>query len=136
MAAFGGLVASIGTDTSEFLSRLKKKPQPHDTDSEALTRTVTIDEPEEVDTKKGITSKQFHHLAYRMAVKSYEEDPAQNFSEPRSRPGVTAIRRKIAAKKAKGGRGYQIANATAHYVCDLATTGAKGELSKVVENTY
>jgi hypothetical protein len=136
VAAFGGLVASIGTDTSEFASRLKKKPQPHDADPEALKRTVTIDEPEEVDTKKGISSKQFHHLAYRMAVKSYEEDPTQNFSKPRSRPGITAIRKKVAAKKAKGGRGYQVASATAHYVCDLATTGAKGELCKGVENTY
>ena len=125
MAAFGGFMASLGTDTTEFSQRLKKRPQ--NTDVEAVTRVISEDEPGEISMKKGITSKQFQHLAYRMAAKSYEEEPLHNFRKPQSRPGLTTIRDKVAAKKAKGGRGYQITSATGHYACDLATTGAKGE---------
>ncbi|KAF2626779.1 glycosyltransferase family 1 protein [Macroventuria anomochaeta] len=127
VAAFGGLMASIGTDTTDYSHRLKKRP--HNADIETLSRVVSNGEPEEIDPEKGLTSKHFHHLAYRMAVKSYEEDPRRNFSKPRSHPGLTAIRNKVAAKKAKGGRGYQITSATAHYVCDLAVTGAKAPVA-------
>ena len=126
VAAFGGLMASIGTDTTELLHRLRKRPR--HVDVETLQRSVSNDEPDDIDLTKGITSRQFHHLAYRMAVKSYEDDPNQNFSKPRNRPGITAIRTRVAAKKVKGGRGYQITSATTHYACDLATTAAKGEL--------
>jgi sterol 3beta-glucosyltransferase len=125
VAAFGGFVASLGTDTAEFSQRLKKRP--HNTDAQALKRLVSDDDPGEVSLKKGITSKQYNHLAYRMAAKSYEEDWSHNFRKPRSRPAFAAMREKVAAKKSKGGRGYQIASATAHYVCDLAATGAKGK---------
>ena len=99
-------------------------------DIETLQRSASNDESDEVDLTKGITSKQFHHLAYRMAVKSYEDDPTQNFKKLRNRPGFAAIRTKVATKKAKGGRGYQITSVTTHYACDLAATGAKGELPK------
>lgn len=125
IAAFGGLMSSIGTDTSEFSQRLKKRS--HTEDIETLARTVTNGAEEQLDPKKGITSKQFQHLAYRMAKKSYEDDPVNNFTKPQNRPGLVAVRRKVAEKKAKGGRGYQIASATAHYVCDLTVTGAKGK---------
>ncbi|KAF9694720.1 hypothetical protein EKO04_007312 [Ascochyta lentis] len=127
LAAFGGLMSSLGTDTTEFSQRLEKKPR--NLDVESLARIVSNDEPGEIDPKKGITSKQFHHLAYRMAVKSYEEDPSQNFRMPQSRPGITAIRAKVATKKAKGGRGYQITSATAHYVCDITATFAKAPVA-------
>jgi sterol 3beta-glucosyltransferase len=130
MAAFGGLISSLGTNTADFSQRLKKRPR--NTDAEALKRHVSKDDPGEVDLKKGITSKQFYHLAYRMAAKSYEEDLAHNLRKPRSRPTFTVIREKVAAKKAKGGRGYQVTSATAHYVCDLAATGAKGKPSKLI----
>ncbi|KAJ4985852.1 glycosyltransferase family 28 domain-containing protein [Stagonosporopsis vannaccii] len=126
-AAIGGLMSSIGIDTSEFSQRLKK--QPHTEDIETLARVVTNGAEEQLDPKKGITSKQFHHLAYRMAKKSYEEDPAKNFTKPQARPGLVALRRKVAEKKAKSGRGYQITSATAHYVCDLTITGAKAPVA-------
>jgi hypothetical protein len=128
VAAFGGLLASLGTDTSEFSHRLKKKSAQEDV--ETLTRVETTGDPGEVSLSKGITSKQFHRLAYRMAAKSLEDDPSQNFSKPRSRPGIAAIRDKVARKKAKGGRAYQITSATAHYVNDLTVTGLKGEFPK------
>lgn len=117
-------MASIGTDTTDFSHRLKK--QTHHEDVETLARTVTNGAEEDFDPKKGISSKQFHHFAYRMAKKSIEDDPAKNFSKPQARPGLIAIRRKVEKTKAKGGRGYQITSATAHYVGDLAATGAKG----------
>ncbi|KZM23991.1 transferase [Ascochyta rabiei] len=126
LAAFGGLMASLSTDTAAFSQRLERKPRTMDVES--LERIVS-NESGEIDPKKGLTSKQFHHLAYRMAVKSYEEDPARNFKKPRSRPGITAIRTKVAAKKAKGGRGYQITSATAHYICDVTATGAKAPVA-------
>jgi hypothetical protein len=129
VAAFGGLMAGLGTDTTEFSHRLKKK-EDH-ASVEALARTVTNGEEEAFDPKKGITSKQFNHMAYRMAKKSYEEDPMKNFTKPRSSPNFIAIRRKVAEKKAGGGRGYQIASATSHFVCDLSVTGAKGECRHV-----
>ena len=62
-----------------------------------------------------------------MAKRSYEDDPAKNFTKPRANPGLVAVRRKVAEKKAQGGRGYQIASATTHYACDLAVTGTKGK---------
>jgi sterol 3beta-glucosyltransferase len=130
VAAFGGLVSSLGTDTAEFSQRLKNRPRSMDV--EALQRHISRDDPGEVTLKKGITSKQFHHLAYRMAAKSYEEDPAHNFRKPRSRPAFTAMREKVAVKKAKGGRGYQVTSATAHYLGDLAATGAKGKPSNSI----
>lgn len=117
-------MSSIGTDTSEFSRRLEKRS--HTEDVETLARTVTNGAEEQFDPDKGATSKQFQHLAYRMAKKSYEEDPAKNFTKLQARPGLVAIRRKVAEKKAKGGRGYQITSATAHYVGDLTVTGAKG----------
>lgn len=119
-------MASFGTDTNDFSQRLKKRPQ--NADVEAMTRVASVEEPGEVDIKKGISSRQFHHLAHRMAAKSYEEDPTHNFKRPKNRTGLTAMRDKVATKKAKGGRVYQITSATAHYACDLAATGAKGEL--------
>jgi sterol 3beta-glucosyltransferase len=125
VAAFGGFVASLGTDTADFSLRLKRRPR--NTDAEALTRLVSNDDQGEISLKKGITSKQFHHLAYRMAAKSYEDDFAHNFRKPRSRPAFAAMRERVAAKKAKGGRGFQVTSATAHYVCDLTATGAKGK---------
>lgn len=129
VAAFGGLMTSLGTDTHDFSERLKKRPRGKDV--EAMSRILSNDEPSEVSLKKGITSKQFHHLAFRMAAKSYEENPAHNFRKPHIRPGLKVLRDKVAAKKAKGGRGYQITSATAHYACDLAATGAKGEPARV-----
>lgn len=125
IAAFGGLMTSLGTDTSEFSQRLKKRT--HSEDVETLARTVTNGPDEELNPKKGITSRQFRNLAYRMAKKSYEEDPDKNFTKPQANPGLVAIRNKVAEKKAKGGRGYQITSATTHYACDLAVTGAKGQ---------
>lgn len=127
VAAFGGLMSGIGTDTTEFSHRLKRRS--HNTDVEALARTVTNGEEEAFDPKKGITSKQFNHMAYRIAKKSYEEDPIKNFTKPHTSPGLVAIRKKVAEKKARGGRAYQITSATAHFVCDVSVTGAKGECS-------
>ncbi|KAF1362686.1 UDP-Glycosyltransferase/glycogen phosphorylase [Lizonia empirigonia] len=127
VAAFGGLMASFGTDTNEFSQRLKKRPQ--NAEVEAMTRVASVEEPGEVDIKKGISSRQFHHLAHRMAAKSYEEDPTHNFKRPKNRPGLTAMRDKVAMKKANGGRMYQITSATAHYACDLAATGAKAPVA-------
>jgi hypothetical protein len=127
IAAFGGFMASIGTDTADFSQRLKKRPQ--SSDVEALKRVRTRDESDEISVEKGITSRQFHHLAYRMAAKSYEDEMTQNFEKPQSRPGLCAIRERVAAKRAKGGRGYQIACATANYVGDLALTGAKAPVA-------
>jgi hypothetical protein len=129
VAAFGGLMAGLGTDTTEFSHRLKKKE--NHMDVEALARTVTNGEEEAFDPKRGITSKQFNHMAYRMAKKSYEDDPMKNFTKPRTSPNLIAIRKKVAEKKAGGGRGYQITSATAHFVCDLSVTGAKGECHRV-----
>lgn len=129
IAALGGLVASIGTDTAEFSRRLKKRPR--NVDIEASAQSASLGEADEIDPSKGFTSKQFYHLAYRMAVKSYEKDPIQNFRKPRSRPGIEAMRKAVAEKRAKGGRGYQITSATAHYAYDLAATGARGKLLKV-----
>lgn len=127
-------MSSIGTDTTEFSHRLKKRTNSEDV--ETLARTVTNGADEELDTKKGVTSKQFRNLAYRMAKKSYEADPAKNFTKPQPTPGLVAIRRKVAEKKAQGGRGYQITSATTHYVCDLAVTGAKGKLRKPRERRW
>jgi sterol 3beta-glucosyltransferase len=125
IAAFGGLMAGVGTATTEFSHRLEKRP--HHTDVEALARIVTNGEEEVFDPKKGITSKQFNHMAYRMAKKSYEDDPDKNFTKPRTSPGLIAIRKKVADKKASGGRGYQITSATVNFVCDLSVTSAEGE---------
>jgi hypothetical protein len=127
VAAFGGLVSSIGTDTAEFSQRLKKRP--HNKDVEASTRMLTSDKPDLVNVEKGITSTHFHHLAYRMAKKSCDGDYSHNFEKPQSRPGIVALREKVAERKAKGGRGYQISSATAHYVADLAATGAKAPVA-------
>lgn len=125
IAAFGGMMASFGTDATEFSQRLKRK-QNH-TDVEALARTVTNGEDEAFDTQKGITSKQLNHMAYRMAKKSYEDDPEKNFTKLRRNPNLVAIRKKVAEKKANGGRAYQIASATSHFICDISVTGAKGQ---------
>jgi sterol 3beta-glucosyltransferase len=124
-------MTSFSTDTAEFSHLLKKKS--HHEDVETLARTVTNGAEENFDPKKGITSKQFHHLAYRMAKKSYEDDYAKNFTKPNASPGLVAVRRKVEERKAKGGRGFQITSATAHYVGDLAVTGAKGELHPTVD---
>jgi sterol 3beta-glucosyltransferase len=124
-------MSSFSTDTAEFSHRLKKKS--HHEDVETLARTVTNGAEENFDPKKGITSKQFHHLAYRMAKKSYEDDYAKNFTKPNATPGLVAVRRKVEERKAKGGRGFQITSATAHYVGDLAVTGAKGELNPTID---
>lgn len=122
------MISSVGTATTEFSQRLKKRPVSEEVDDvEALARTVTNGTEEVVDPKKGITSRQFNHLAYRIAKKSYEEDPIKNFTRPQARPGLVAIRKKVAERKARGGRGFQITSATSHYVCDLAVAGAKGE---------
>lgn len=131
VAAFGGLMTSFSTDTAEFSHRLKKKS--HHEDVETLARTVTNGAEENFDPKKGITSKQFHHLAYRMAKKSYEDDYVKNFTKPNAAPALVAVRRKVEERKAKGGRGFQITSATAHYVGDLAVTGVKGELNPMVD---
>ncbi|KAI8931389.1 hypothetical protein NX059_011721 [Plenodomus lindquistii] len=127
VAAFGGLMSSIGTDTTEFSQRLKKKT--HSDDIEAAARTVANNAEEELDLDSGITSKQFNHLAYRMASKSYEEDETRNFTRPQVRPGLETIRRKVAKAKVKGGRGYQITSATSHYAFDLAVSGAKAPVA-------
>ena len=124
-------MTSFSTDTAEFSHRLKKKS--HHEDVESLARTVTNGAEENFDPKKGITSKQFHHLAYRMAKKSYEDDYAKNFTKPNATSGLVAVRRKVEERKAKGGRGFQITSATAHYVGDLAVTGAKGELHPPID---
>jgi sterol 3beta-glucosyltransferase len=115
----------MGTDTADFSQRVKRRPR--NTDVETLERLVSNDDQGEISLKKGITSKQFNRLAYRMAAKSYEEDFAHNFRKPQSRPAFAAMREKVAAKKARDSRGYQVTSATAHYVCDLAATGAKGK---------
>jgi sterol 3beta-glucosyltransferase len=125
IAAFGGFISSLGTDTAEFSQRLKRRPR--STDVEAMTRSVTNGSQAEIDPKKEITSKQFYHLAYRMAAKSYDDDLNHNFRKPRSNSRLTAMREMVAAKKAKGGRAYQISSATAHYAGDLTATGARGE---------
>ncbi|KAJ8118746.1 hypothetical protein OPT61_g357 [Boeremia exigua] len=127
IAAFGGFVSSVGTATTEFSNRLKKRSEREDI--EALARIVTNGAEEELDRKKGITSKQFNHLAYRIAKKSCEEDPAKNFTKPQARPGLVAIRKKVAEKKARGGRGFQIASATSHYVCDLGAASAQAPVA-------
>ncbi|RAR07338.1 glycosyltransferase family 1 protein [Stemphylium lycopersici] len=127
VAAFGGLMASLGTDTAEFSQRLKKRPR--ESDVEALKRTLTRDDADDASLEKGITSRQFHHLAYRMAAKSYEDDMIHNFEKPSSRPGLTALRDRVTAGRAKGGRGYQIVSATAHYIGDLTATGAKAPVA-------
>jgi hypothetical protein len=64
-----------------------------------------------------------------MAAKSYEDDMIHNFEKPSSRPGLTALRDRVAARRAKGGRGYQIVSATAHYIGDLTATGAKAPVA-------
>lgn len=120
-------MTSLGSDTSRFSQRLKKQPRPIGVEMSEISRVKSNAESEEIDPAKGITSKQLYHLAYRMAAKTYAKEPRQNLSKPRDQPGLAAIRNRVAAKKAKGGRGYQITSATAHYVCDLAITGAKGE---------
>jgi hypothetical protein len=124
VGAFGSLLSSISIDTAEFSRRLQR--QPRNIYAKVLQSDDTNDEANEIDPSKGITAKQFHHLAYRMAVKSYEDDPYQNLTKPRNRPAIAAVRTKVAVKQAKGGRVYQVANATMHYACDLATTGARG----------
>jgi hypothetical protein len=67
-------------------------------------------------------------LAYRMAVKSFEDEMGRNFSKPRSHPAIAAMREKVQARKAKGGRAYQISTATVNYVGDVTATSAKGML--------
>jgi hypothetical protein len=127
-------MTSFGTDTTEFSHRLKKKS--HHEEIETLARTVTNGAEEDFDPKKGITSKQFHHLAYRMAKKSCEDNFAENFTKPHATPGIVAIRRKVEEKKAKGGRGFQITSATVHYVGDLAATGAKCDTSLELDDGF
>lgn len=117
-------MTSIGTDTRDFSHRLKKHP--HNEDVEALARTVTNGTEEAFDPKKGITSKHLNHLAYRMAKKTYEDDPDKNLSKPEARSNIVAVRRKVQETKARGGRGYQIVSAATHYVGDLAVTVSKG----------
>jgi hypothetical protein len=126
VAAFGGFMASLGTDTAVFSQRLKKRPL--NSDEEALRRTRSKDDSD-ISLEKGITSKQFHHLAYRMASKSCEDDITLNFEKPQSRPGLTALRERVAARRAKGGRGYQITSATTHYIGDLAATVTKAPVA-------
>jgi hypothetical protein len=127
VAAFGGLLASLGTDTAVFSQRLEKRPL--NTDVEALGGTRSKDDSNDVSLEKGLSSKQFYHLAYRMAAKSYEDDMNHNLEKPQNRPGLTALRERVAARRAKGGRGYQITSATAHYIGDLAATGAKAPVA-------
>lgn len=136
MATFVGTMTSFGSDTSRFSHRLSKKPRKTGVEMSDMSRMDSNGETEEIDPAKGITSKQLYHLAYRMAAKTYAKKPSQNLTKPRNQPGLAALRNKVAAKKAKGGRGYQITSATAHYVCDLAITGAKSEHNDLRGDLY
>ena len=71
-------------------------------------------------------------MAWRMAIKMFDDDNMRNFRDPppTKNRNLAAMRARLAARKArKGGRAHQVVSATAHFVGDVAATGAKGELS-------
>jgi hypothetical protein len=132
IAAISGLISGLATDTQDFSHRLKKRPRPSDIEAPSSPSVQTADDPTSTpksSTKPPLSPHHLNNMAWRMAVKTFDDDNLRNFHEPPKNPNrnLAIMREKIAKRKARGGRAYQIASATAHYVGDVAATSAKGE---------
>jgi sterol 3beta-glucosyltransferase len=139
IAAISGLINGLATDTQDFSHRLKKRPRPSDIEAPSPTSSQTADDRTSIpksSTKPHMSPHNLNNMAWRMAVKTFDDDNLRNFHEPPKNPNrsLAILRAKIAKRKARGGRTYQIASATTHYVGDMAATGAKGE--SVVQSIY
>ncbi|KAF2025017.1 UDP-Glycosyltransferase/glycogen phosphorylase [Setomelanomma holmii] len=124
IAAISGLFAGIGTDTTTYSERLKRRPTAEDQvlDGKASLEAGTADEPPE---RKVRRPKHLENMAWRMAVKTYEGNLYDNLDKPHTNPKIAKLHSRIAAKKAKHGRAYQLVSATGHYAGDLSRTGLK-----------
>jgi sterol 3beta-glucosyltransferase len=134
IAAISGLINGLATDTQDFSHRLKKRPRPSDVEAPSSISSQAADDPTitpKSATQPPLSPHNLNNMAWRMAVKTFDDDNLRNLHEPPKNPNrsLAVLRSKIAKRKARGGRAYQIASATAHYVGDVAATGAKGELS-------
>jgi hypothetical protein len=132
IAAISGLISGLATDTQDFSHRLKKRPRPSDIEAPSSPSVQTADDPTSTpksSTKPPLSPHHLNNMAWRMAVKTFDDDNLRNFHEPPKNPNrnLAILRAKIAKRKARGGHAYQIASATAHYVGDVAATGTKGE---------
>lgn len=154
IAAISGLFSGLATDTKDFSQRLKKRPKPSSDPETALSpppltpppanppannttaaeNTLSTTPPQTAtDTDHPpLSSEHFNNMAWRMAIKMFDDDNMRNFRDPppTKNRNLAAMRARLAARKArKGGRAHQVVSATAHFVGDVAATGAKGELS-------
>lgn len=126
VATISGVIATIGTNTSDFSARLKRRPTPG---VPPTTKDKSRPDPkaEGPDRIKTLNPGQLESMAYRMAAKTYEDELHDNFKKPATSPMMVTIQARIAEKKAKRARAHQIISATAHYGGDLTKTGLKGK---------
>jgi hypothetical protein len=132
VAAVSGLFTGIGIDTASYGERLRRRPTAEDqlaADGKASTEGQDLTDGNANETPRGkvVSSKQLENMAWRMAVKTYNDNLFDNFDKPDSNHRLARIHSRVAAKKAKHGRAHQVISATGHYAGDLTKTGLKGK---------
>lgn len=135
VAAISGLVSSVGINTSDFLHRLKKRPQPRVPQESTVKTDMHNNNAGGKSHGEGMSTERMNLLAWKMATKSYDDDLIRNFDQPAENQRLTKVRNKAMAKKAKNGRAHQVASATAHYAGDLTITGLKGRITDLNSDT-
>lgn len=130
VAALSNYVQTLVTDTSEFKARLKKKEDtPADTKTERTRKHHHRKHEDEENQLKRLSSAQLESIAWRMALRTYEDDLRNNFEKPKRNPRLAQIHDRIIAKKGNRGRPHQIMSATAHYAGDITKTSLQAPVN-------
>lgn len=131
VAALSNYIATLGADTSEFKARVKKQDKGSDTDATPrpkLPRKHHRHAEEERELKK-LSSVQLENFAWRMALRTYEDDFRNNFESPHKNPKLLQVHERINGKQKDRSRPHQIASATAHYASDLTKTSLQAPVN-------
>jgi sterol 3beta-glucosyltransferase len=127
VAAAAYFFSTIGTNTSDFVQRLERKPSQQDS-SESTKEKLEVDHVDDPSKSNILSSAQLERLAQRMAHKIYEKDGNDNLNKAPVLHGPARLHAFRDARRAERGRAHQIASATVHYAGDLTKTGLKSKL--------
>ena len=129
VAAISGFFTTIGTNTVDYSERLKRQPSSSGGRLRTIKEGLGGDGADGQAKNSAISSVQLEGMAWRMAVKTYEDNLYDNLSKPRNNRRLNDIQARIAAKKTKHGGAHQVTSATFHYVGDLTKAGLKAPVA-------
>jgi len=128
VAAVAGTFSAIANNTRDFKQRLKPPSPAEKAYLEQVPKHSSESASPEI--KAGeLSSAQLEALAWRMAGKTIDPDLSENLNKPGTSQRMARLRRQMVAKRVKGGRAHQIADAVGHYGCGLVVTGAKAPVA-------